>query len=147
MTDDDAKKFYDENKAEFEHGETVKASYILFMVKPDATEEESKKQLEAAKKATARAKKEDFTKLAKELRRARRRSPAAISGISSNDKMVPEFADAAFKQKVDTVSTEPVKTQFGYHVIKVTDKKPAETEPFEAVKDKADRLPEAHEGR
>lgn len=137
VSDDDAKKFYDQNKAEFEHGETVQASHILFMVKPDASAEENKKQLEAAKKAIARAKKEDFTKLAKELSE----EPGAAEsggdlGSFEKDRMVPEFADAAFKQKVGTVSTEPVKTQFGYHVIKVTDKKPASTDSFDSVKDK-----------
>lgn len=137
VTEDEAKKFYDENKQEFETGETVQASHILFMVKPDASEEESKKQLEAAKKAIARAKKEDFATLAKELSE----EPGAAEsggdlGYFEHDRMVPEFADAAFKQKVDTVSAEPVKTQFGWHVIKVTDKKPARTEPFEEVKEK-----------
>jgi peptidyl-prolyl cis-trans isomerase C len=137
VSDDEAKKFYDENKVEFEHGETVKASHILFMVKPDASPEESKKQLEAAKKAIARAKKEDFTTLAKELSE----EPGAAEsggdlGYFEKDRMVPEFADAAFSQKVNAVSTEPVKTQFGYHVIKVTDKKPASTDSFESVKDK-----------
>jgi peptidyl-prolyl cis-trans isomerase C len=137
VTEEEAKKFYDANKAEFEQGETVKASHILFAVKPDASEEESKKQLEAAKKAITRAKKEDFAKLAKELSQ----DPGSAEqggdlGFFEKDRMVPEFADAAFKQKVDTVSTEPVKTQFGYHVIKVTDKKPPQTESFESVKDK-----------
>lgn len=137
VTEEEAKKFYDENKQEFETGETVQASHILFMVKPDASEEESSKQLEAAKKAIARAKKEDFATLAKELSE----EPGAAEsggdlGYFEHDRMVPEFADAAFKQKVDTVSAEPVKTQFGWHVIKVTDKKPARTEPFEEVKEK-----------
>lgn len=137
VTDEEAKKFYDENKAEFEEGETVKASHILFLVKEGDSEEASKKQLEAAKKAIARAKKEDFTKLAKELSE----EPGAAEsggdlGFFTKDRMVPEFADAAFAQKKDTVSTEPVKTQFGYHVIKVTDKKPARTVPFDEVKEK-----------
>jgi parvulin-like peptidyl-prolyl isomerase len=48
--------------------------------------------------------------------------------------MVPEFADAAFAQKVNTVSATPVKTKFGYHVIKVTDKKAAGTATFEEAK-------------
>ena len=48
--------------------------------------------------------------------------------------MVPEFADAAFAQKVGDIS-KPVKTQFGWHVIKVTDKKAAGTVPFDQVKE------------
>jgi peptidyl-prolyl cis-trans isomerase C len=137
VTEDEARKFYDANKAEFEQGETVKASHILFAVKPGASAEEDKKQLEAAKKAIARAKKEDFAALAKELSD----DPGSAQeggdlGFFEKDRMVPEFAEAAFSQKVDTVSAEPVKTQFGYHVIKVTDRKPAQTESFEEVKDR-----------
>lgn len=137
VTDEEAKKFYDENQAEFQEGDTVQASHILFMVKEGDSEEVSKQKLEAAKKAIARAKKEDFTTLAKELSEE---PGAAESGGSlgsfTKDRMVPEFADAAFSQKVGTVSAEPVKTQFGWHVIKVTDKKPARTVPFDEVKEK-----------
>jgi peptidyl-prolyl cis-trans isomerase C len=137
VTDEDAKKFFDENKDRFGKGETVRASHILFMVKPDATEEEEKQQLEAAKKAIARAKKEDFAKLAKELSQ----DPGSAEQGGDLDyfekgQMVPEFADAAFSQKVNTVSAQPVKSQFGYHVIKVTDKKPAQPATFEAEKER-----------
>jgi len=52
----------------------------------------------------------------------------------AKDRMVPEFANAAFSQKPGEIS-DPVKTQFGWHVIKVTEKKPAGTVPFEEVKD------------
>jgi peptidyl-prolyl cis-trans isomerase C len=55
-------------------------------------------------------------------------------GYFPKDKMVPEFADAAFAQKVGSVSITPVKTKFGYHVIKVTDKKPAGTAAFDEAK-------------
>ena len=48
--------------------------------------------------------------------------------------MVPEFATAAFNQKVGSVSDTPVKTKFGYHVIKVSEKKPAGTASFNEVK-------------
>ena len=48
--------------------------------------------------------------------------------------MVPEFADAAFSMKKGDVSATPVKTKFGYHVIKVTDKKPAGTATYDEAK-------------
>ena len=67
VTDAEAKKFYDENQADFQEGDSVKASHILFLVKEGDSEEVSNQKLAAAKKALARAKKEDFTKLAKEL--------------------------------------------------------------------------------
>ena len=48
--------------------------------------------------------------------------------------MVPEFADAAFKMKKDELSAEPVRSQFGYHIIKVTDRKEPETVTLETAK-------------
>lgn len=132
----DAKKFYDENTGEFAQPEQVKASHILFLVPEDATPEVVKEKEEAAKKALERANKgEDFTALAKELSE----EPGADQsggdlGFFTKDRMVPEFADAAFSQEKDAIGG-PVKTNFGYHIIKVTDKKPAGTMSFDEVKD------------
>lgn len=136
VTPEEVQKFYDENKAEFQEPETVKASHILFMVNKDDSEDVVKAKLAAAKKAATRAKKEDFTKLAKELsEEPGAKETGGDLGYFSKDRMVPEFAEAAFTQKVNTVG-EPVRTQFGWHVIKVTDKKPAGTLPYDEVKDK-----------
>jgi peptidyl-prolyl cis-trans isomerase C len=136
VADGDAKTFYDSNKQEFESPETVKASHILFMVNKDDSEEVVKQKEEAAKKAAARAKKgEDFTKLAKELsEEPGAKETGGDLGFFSKDRMVPEFAEVAFTQKPGEVG-KPVRTQFGWHVIKVSEKKPAGTTPFEEVKD------------
>ena len=136
VTDADAKKFYDENKAEFEAPEQVKASHILFMVKKDDAQDKVDKQLEKAKAAAARAKKgEDFTALAKELsEEPGAKESGGDLGFFAKDRMVPEFADASFGMKPGDIS-EPVRTQFGWHVIKVEDRKAAGTTPFEEVKD------------
>jgi len=136
ITPAEAQSFYDSNKKEFERPETVKASHILFMVDPDAPADVVKQKEEAAKKAAARAKKgEDFTALAKELSEEPGASESGGDlGFFPKDRMVPEFANAAFEQKIDEIG-DPVKTQFGWHVIKVTDKKDAGTVPFDEVKD------------
>ena len=136
VTEAKAKEFYDSNKAEFEQPETVKASHILFMVAPDATEDVVSKQKDAALKAAARAAKgEDFAALAKELsEEPGAKESGGDLGFFSKDRMVPEFASVAFTQKVGDIG-EPVKTQFGWHIIKVTDKKAAGTVPFADVKD------------
>ena len=136
VTEAKAKEFYDSNKAEFEQPETVKASHILFMVAPDATEDVINKQKDAALKAAARAARgENFTALAKELsEEPGAKESGGDLGFFSKDRMVPEFATVAFAQKVGDVG-EPVKTQFGWHIIKVTDKKAAGTVPFADVKD------------
>jgi len=135
VTDEDAKKFYDENKAEFAQPETVKASHILFMVPEGASEEDTKKKEAAAEAALARANKgEDFTALAKELsEEPGAKESGGDLGFFTKEQMVPEFADAAFGAETDSL-TGPVKTKFGYHIIKVEEKKPAGTMSFDEVK-------------
>ncbi len=135
VTDADVAKFYEENKQEFEQPETVKASHILFLTKPDDTEDVSNAQLEKAKEAAAKAKKgDDFAALAKELsEEPGAKESGGDLGFFSKDRMVPEFSEAAFQLKTGEIS-EPVRTQFGWHVIKVEDKKEAGTSSLEEVK-------------
>lgn len=136
-TEADAKAFYESNAKEFENPDLVAASHILFMVPEDAPEDVVKQKEKAAKDAEARAKKgEDFNALAKELSE----EPAAKQsggdlGLFAKEDMVPEFAAVAFAQKVGDIS-DPVRTKFGFHVIKVTDKKAAGKIPFEEVKER-----------
>ena len=136
VTEAQAQTFYDSNKKEFDQPETVKASHILFMVKPEASEADVTKQKEAAIKASERATKgEDFSTLAKELsEEPGAKESAGDLGFFTKDRMVPEFANAAFSQKIGDIS-QPVRTQFGWHVIKVTETKAAGTVPFAEVKD------------
>ncbi|MNB65918.1 Foldase protein PrsA precursor [compost metagenome] len=125
VTDDDIKKYYDENKASLGSEEEVRASHILVATKEEADAIE--KQLKEGA---------DFATLAKEK----------SSDTGSKDKggdldffkkgdMVAEFSDTAFKMKVGEIS-EPVKTEYGYHIIKVTDHKDAVTPTLENSKDK-----------
>jgi parvulin-like peptidyl-prolyl isomerase len=135
VTEEEAKKFYEENKTEFAQPETVKASHILFRVNKEDSEEVVNQKLKAAQGAEARAKKgEDFTALAKELsEEPGAKESGGDLGFFPKDRMVPEFAEVAFSEKVGEISN-PVRTQFGWHVIKVTDKKPAGTLPYDEVK-------------
>ncbi len=136
ITEADAKAFYDANQKDFTNPDLVKASHILFRLPPDATPEQTKAAEKKAKNAIIRANKgEPFAQLAAELSE----EPGAKQrggdlGYFPKDKMVPEFANAAFAQQVGTVSATPVKTKFGYHVIKVTDKKPAGIATFDEAK-------------
>jgi parvulin-like peptidyl-prolyl isomerase len=136
VTEAEAKTFYDSNQAEFEQPETVKASHILFLVDQDAPEDVVKQKQAAATKAAERANKgEDFNKLAQELsEEPGAKDSGGDLGFFPKDRMVPEFANAAFSQEINTISV-PVRSQFGWHVIKVTDKKAAGTVPFSDVKD------------
>ena len=133
----EVKKFYDENKKEFEHPELVRASHILILTPEDADDKtvaEKKKTAEAALDRVS-AKKEDFATVAKEVSE----EPGAKESGGDLDffpkeRMVPEFANAAFAMDKGEISKEPVRTKFGWHVIKVTDRKPAGSMPFEEAK-------------
>jgi parvulin-like peptidyl-prolyl isomerase len=135
--EEDIKKFYDENKKEFEHPELVRASHILIRVPEDASDEVVAEKKKAADAALARVteKKEDFTVVAKEVSEE---PGAKESGGDLNffpkDRMVPEFADAAFAMKKGDISKEPVRTKFGWHIINVTDRKDAGSMPYDEVK-------------
>jgi len=133
----EVKKFYDENKKEFEHPELVRASHILILTPEDADEKTVAEKKKAAEAALTRVteKKEDFTAVAKEVSE----EPGAKESGGDLDffpkeRMVPEFANAAFAMDKGAISKEPVRTKFGWHVIKVTDRKPAGTMPFDEVK-------------
>ena len=137
-TDADAKKFYDGNPSFFEQPELVRASHILFMAKEDATPEQVTAAMKKAEAAIVRAKKEDFAKLAGELSEepgAKERG-GDLNFFPRQGAMVEPFAEAAFKLKKDEVTAAPVRTQFGYHVIKATDRKPGGKQPLEAAKEK-----------
>lgn len=135
-TEADAKEFYDKNPQHFEQPEQVRASHILFSIKPDASPEEVTATMKKAEQAIDRSKKEDFGKLAQELSEDPGSKPQGgdLDFFPRKGAMVEPFAEAAFKLKKDEVSPEPVRSNFGYHVIKVTDRKAAEKQAFETAK-------------
>lgn len=135
VTDAEAKDFYDKNQDQFKTPAQVRASHILIKVPEDAKPEVDAEKKKAAAAIAARAKKgEPFDKLAKELSE----DPSAKQNSGDldffpADQMVPEFSKAAFSMKKNEIS-EPVRSSFGYHVIKVTDTKAAETVTLEKAK-------------
>lgn len=133
VTEEESKKFYDNNPNLFKQPEQVKASHILIKVAPDA--EESKK-VQARKKIETVQKKvrqgEDFGLLAKANSEGPTAQREGDLGYFNRGRMVKPFEDAAFALDVGEVSGI-VETQFGYHLIKVTDKKPARTIPYKEV--------------
>lgn len=123
-TDAAMKKVYEEAVQKSGPEEEVRARHILV-----PTEDEAKAVLAEIKKGT------DFAELAKQ----KSKDPGAAAeggdlGYFGKAQMVPEFAEAAFKMKKGEVS-DPVKTQFGWHIIKVEDKRNKPVPPFENVKD------------
>jgi peptidyl-prolyl cis-trans isomerase C len=122
QTDDAMHKVYDEAVKQMANEQEVHARHILV-----ATEDEAK-AIEAQLKAGA-----DFAALAKEKSKDPGAANGGDLGYFTKDQMVPEFADAAFKLDKGQIS-DPVHTQFGWHIIKVEDKRTKPTPTFDEVK-------------
>lgn len=114
ISDDQIKEYFEANKDSFVQEEQVEASHIL--VEDEETAKEVKGKLDDGG---------DFAELAKEYSTDTSNAEAGGElGYFAKGEMVTEFDDQAFAMKKGEVS-EPVKTEFGYHIIKVTDKKEA----------------------
>jgi len=136
ITDQEAKTYYDANLQRFSQPEQVKASHILIKAEQDADEAktlEAKEKLEMIQKRVKKG--EDFAALAKEFSEGPSAPKGGDLGYFGPGRMVKPFETVAFKMEPDEVS-DIVKTRFGYHLIKVMDKKPAKQVTFEEVQDK-----------
>ncbi|ABQ27080.1 peptidylprolyl isomerase [Geotalea uraniireducens] len=136
VTEADAKKFYDDNPDKFKQEPSVKASHILCGVEASATAEEKKKAKEKAEALLKKIKAgEDFATLAKSESTCPSSKQGGDLGFFSKGQMVAPFEKAAFALKPGEVS-DVVETQFGYHIIKLTEKKEGGTIKFDEVKEK-----------
>jgi len=136
VSEADAKKFYDENQDKFKAPEQTKASHVLITVDQKATPEEKKKAKEKADAIRKRvAAGEDFAAVAKAESKCPSAAKGGDLGFFGKGQMVPAFEAAASSLKPGQIS-DVVETQFGYHIIKVTDRKQAETVKFNDVKEK-----------
>ena len=137
VSDAEAKKFYDENLEKyFKRPEKARASHILIGSDEKASPEEHKKAKEKAEALLKRVKAgEDFASLAKSDSTCPSASQGGDLGDFGRGQMVPPFEKAAFALKVGEVS-DVVETQFGYHIIKLTEHQEAATEKFEDAKGK-----------
>ena len=123
LPDEELKKVYEQYKEKFKTGEQIRASHIL--VKDEKTALEVQAQL---KKGTP------FADLAKKYSTDSTATKGGDLGWFDRGKMVPEFDATAFALK-DGETSGIVKTNFGYHIIKVVGKRPAGYAPFEEVKE------------
>lgn len=145
----DVKKYYDEHPDEFQQRESVEACHILISTKGITDETElaaKKKQAEDLQKELTDSKEDKFAELATEHSDCPSKAEGGSLGTFGKGQMVPEFEQAAFTQKVGEIGA-PIKTDFGYHIIKVTDKKEARAIPLaEIEKELAANLFEQRKG-
>ena len=119
------KKFYNENKEMFFEPESVKASHIL--VKDEDTAKKIIFELDEGKK---------FEDAANEYSVCPSKDKGGDLGFFSKGRMVPEFEAAAFELDKGEVTKTPVKSQFGYHIIKLTGKRDAMELTFTEAEEK-----------
>lgn len=129
ITDKELKDYYDANKAEFAEDESVDARHIL--VADEATAKDVISKLKPLKGKDLENK---FIELAKAKSTCTSAPQGGELGYFTKDQMVPEFSAKAFGMKKGEMTLEPVKTQFGYHVILIEDRKPKSTRSFDESK-------------
>ena len=127
VSDEEAKKFYDEHPDQFTQPERVHVRHVL--ISDDVTSADAIAKIQADLKAGV-----SFDEVAK----SRSLCPSAAQGGDlgevSKGQMVPEFEAAAFALKNPGDLSEPVKTQFGWHIIRLEGRTPSSVEPFDTVK-------------
>jgi len=133
------KEYYEKSKDRYQvpgSQEEVRASHILLMVKPDASESERaevRKKMEGIREDALKPG-ADFAGLARQYSEdAGSREGGGDLGFFPHGRLIKEFEDVAFSLPKGAVS-EVIETSFGYHILKVTDIKPVEYESFEKVK-------------
>ncbi len=123
VTQEEAKGFYDENSTQFMEQEKVSAKHILV---------ETEDKANIAKEEIANGK--TFEEAATEYSTCPSKERGGDLGAFAKGQMVPEFEEAAFNAPIDEL-VGPIKTQFGFHLIKVSEITPAKVQAFEAVVD------------
>jgi peptidyl-prolyl cis-trans isomerase C len=136
ITDKESEDLYNVRKGEFKLPEQVSAKHILIKVDASASEEERKKAKEKIESVLkeARAGKEEFSDLAKKYSEGPSGPNGGDLGYFIRGQMVPSFEEAAFSLNKGEIS-DVVETMFGYHIIKVEDKKESTPIPFADVKE------------
>lgn len=137
VPEEDLKSYYDTRQEEFKTSEMVRARHILLKLDKSASEEDKKQARKKAEDILNKIKAgEDFAKLASEFSDdPGSKSKGGDLGFFTRGRMVKPFEDTAFALKPGEVSGI-VESPFGYHVIKVEERKEPGVEPYDAVKEK-----------
>ncbi len=124
VTEEALQKIYSETKSEMASGDQIKARHILL--------DSEEKAMEIIKKLQAGA---EFAKLASEYSTGPSAASGGDLGWFGEGQMVPEFSKAAFALNPGDIVTKPVKTQFGWHIILVEDRKVSAPPSFDEAKE------------
>jgi len=139
VSDKEIETYYNSNPKLFKQPEQVRASHILIGVKSDANESEKAEARKKIETVVSRLKKgEDFSALAKEFSTCPSNAKGGDLGFFGRGQMVKPFEDAAFSLKPGE-SSDIVETRFGFHVIKIVDKKPETTLALADVKEELEQ--------
>jgi parvulin-like peptidyl-prolyl isomerase len=134
ISPEDAQKYYSAHPDEFHHPDLVRTSHILIRLPEGATADQDRIARQRAEALLERARKgEDFARLAKENSMDGSASQGGDIGFTARGMLAPEYEQAAFSLPVGSIS-DVVHTQFGYHVIKVTEIKKEGISPIEEVR-------------
>lgn len=134
VADDEVETFFKENPKSFYAPEQVKASHILFKFQPsDPQETKDQKRLEMSGLLGQINNGADFAEIAKEKSECPSKQKGGDLDFFEKGKMVEPFEKAAFAMEIGAVS-DIIETQFGYHLIKVTDRKDERLFKLEEVK-------------
>lgn len=125
----EVKSYYDTNTDEFVDKEKIHARHILLK-----TEAEADAVIKSMKGLSGEKLKAEFIAQAKSKSTGPSAAKGGDLGFFPRGQMVPSFNDAAFAMKEGTISSDPVQSQFGYHVIYIEEKKPAKKLGFDEVK-------------
>jgi peptidyl-prolyl cis-trans isomerase D len=134
VADDELQEYYDLHRSEFEQAETAEARHILFKLDAGASAEEAAQVEQKAQEVLKLARSgQDFAELARQYSECPSKDQGGFLGAFTRDAMVAPFAEKAFSMKAGEIS-EPVRTEFGWHIIKLEKITPASVQSLDQAK-------------
>lgn len=141
VSGEEIRGYYEKNIARYRSEEMVRASQILIRVSDNAEPAVLKQKQALARKVRSLASKRgaDFAALAREYGEDPSKSRGGDLGFFARGRMVKAVEDAVWKLKVGRLVRRPIKTQYGFHILKKTGHRKEKTEPFESVSEKIEQ--------
>ncbi|MGM0451816.1 MAG: SurA N-terminal domain-containing protein [Thermodesulfobacteriota bacterium] len=136
VTEEEIKTYYNDHQSEYKKPETVSARHILLKVPENASDETVAEKRQQAEKILRRAKSgTEFAELARKHSEGPSKKDGGKLGTFEKGDMVEPFSEKAFAMEPGEIS-DPVRTQFGWHIIKVEEHQAETTQPLDEVKSK-----------